>query len=573
MATQIIVNWTYSLLDNTGFLLQRVVDFGTIWSGNFTTDASTTQYIDSDVAVGKTYSYKVAATNAFGTGSFSNTGSIYIASTGSVTLYLTIGPTTDVKTYDGTITSSVTPAILSGSIAAGDTASFVQYFDTKHAATGKLLIPTGSVTGSSGVIYNITFISNSIGQIDPINIDVLGAFDSKAFDGTISSSVIPTFSIPLFTGDITSSVSTQSFANKFVGIDKNMVPNLATIIINDGNSGNNYVVNQNSQPIGIITGPPTGSLLSNYIGVPADTDMPYEPDWSVTIYDITSGSNGFLTFDTLNNAGWVAVLTSSNLINWVVIASASYQPRCQAFGSGTYVGLNAFGNESDAQYSTDGGLTWIATTVPTTDVMIDALYDGAQFVACGVGGTILTSSNGINWKVESIGNTDFLNRIIYNGGRYVAVGPIALSGYSLTSTGTIYTSTNLISWQAVSSSIPTTAGYYDVTYSPSLGIYVAVGEAGLMATSSNGIDWMDNSHPAPIYQTSLTSITWNSVESYFAVSDFDGYIYNSTDGITWTLNTINPHLIYNGDYYTYVLRMKYYNLINKFAVIGTPPPV
>ena len=140
MATQILVIWTYSLTDNTGFLLQRSTDSGSTWPTNFRTNAAATQYADVAVSVGGTYWYRVAATNTFGTGNFSSTASIFLTSSESTTLYLTVGPTPDTKTYDGTISSSQIPTITDGSIAPGDTAFFVQSFDTKHVASGKLII-------------------------------------------------------------------------------------------------------------------------------------------------------------------------------------------------------------------------------------------------------------------------------------------------------------------------------------------------------------------------------------------------------------------------------------------------
>ena len=82
MATQVLVSWTYGLSDNTGFLLQRSVDSGSTWPNNYPTDAVTHQYTDNDVVIGGTYWYHVAATNPYGTGSFSNTASVYVSSSG-----------------------------------------------------------------------------------------------------------------------------------------------------------------------------------------------------------------------------------------------------------------------------------------------------------------------------------------------------------------------------------------------------------------------------------------------------------------------------------------------------------
>ena len=49
------------------------------------------------------------------------------------------------------------PTITSGSLAAGDTATFSESFDTKNVGIGKTLTPTGSVNdGNGGKNYDVT---------------------------------------------------------------------------------------------------------------------------------------------------------------------------------------------------------------------------------------------------------------------------------------------------------------------------------------------------------------------------------------------------------------------------------
>src|SRR5207249_10548495 len=56
---------------------------------------------------------------------------------------ITVTATTDSKTYDSTASSAGVPAITTGSLAAGDTATFTQAFNNKNVGTGKTLTPTG----------------------------------------------------------------------------------------------------------------------------------------------------------------------------------------------------------------------------------------------------------------------------------------------------------------------------------------------------------------------------------------------------------------------------------------------
>ena len=493
MATQVLVIWTYSLSDQTGFLLQRSINSASTWTDNYTTDGSTFQYIDSDVVIGGTYWYHVAATNSWGNGSFSNTGSVHISSSGPITLSLYVQATSDVKPFDGTISSSLLPTITPDISVYGDTNSYTQSFDQKFVGDRTLSVIDGTIIVNSGNYYEIT-------AIDP-------------------------------------------------------------------NSG-------------VITGPPTGAIdTGSYVLIPPDTDIPYEDGWFLDIPDAASGSNGYLMTNYYEVALQQVAFTSSNGNNWGVATTMSAElivrGKSWAYGAGRYLTIGEVlgGNLSNqcVQYTDDGGNTWNTESFSAANKWVwDFIYDGSKFIGCCKGGTLVTSSNGIDWGVTSTGQSDDLQRLFYNSGRYFAVGQPVRATWG--GTGTIYTSTDLETWQAVSSPVPTTNAYFDITYAPSLGIYLAVGELGLMATSSNGVDWGDCSQPAPIYDTMLSTVAWNSNESFFAVTDIDGYIYNSSDGIHWTLNTINPQIQFNGNYYYYVQRLKHDSSINKFLVFGSPPP-
>jgi hypothetical protein len=140
-------------------------------------------------------------------------------------------------------------------------------------------------------------------------------------------------------------------------------------------------------------------------------------------------------------------------------------------------------------------------------------------------------------------------------------------------TGLILTSTDLMTWESVSASAtPVSTAYQGVAYSPSLGKFLAVGEVGMMASSPDGVNWTDISQPAPIFGTDMSCVEWNPDGGHFAACEYGGYIYTSPDGLSWALNTINPHVQFEGNYYTYVQRLAYESSINKFLVFGLAPP-
>jgi hypothetical protein len=80
MTSIIRIRWNYGFVDNDGFLLQRSTDYGVTWPLEFAITSSTATLYSDVTNLDGIHSYRVAATNAFGTGSFSNTGSILIPS-------------------------------------------------------------------------------------------------------------------------------------------------------------------------------------------------------------------------------------------------------------------------------------------------------------------------------------------------------------------------------------------------------------------------------------------------------------------------------------------------------------
>src|SRR5439155_4088099 len=140
----------------------------------------------------------------------------------------------DTKAYDGTTGSSATPTITSGSLAAGDTGSFSQSFNSRNVGTGKTLTPVGSVNdGNGGANYTVTFNTVSNGVITARAITMTAVSNSKTYDGTTSSTGAPTItSGSLATGDTAN--FTQAFSNKNVGTGKTLTPSGS---VNDGNGG------------------------------------------------------------------------------------------------------------------------------------------------------------------------------------------------------------------------------------------------------------------------------------------------------------------------------------------------
>ncbi|MBK7363012.1 MAG: hypothetical protein IPJ01_12010 [Micavibrio sp.] len=99
-------------------------------------------------------------------------------------------------------------------------------------------------------------------------------------------------------------------------------------------------------------------------------------------------------------------------------------------------------------------------------------------------------------------------------------------------------------WTARVSSFPVGGFIQNVTWSPKLALFVAVGNAtggvtpGRIATSPDGITWTQRVSPFNNVSEHLFKVVWSPELSLFVVSsNVSPRIATSPDGITWTLRT------------------------------------
>jgi hypothetical protein len=160
---------------------------------------------------------------------------------------ITVTAAANTKTYSGTTSASTAPKITSGSLASGDTADFTEAYAGKNAGTGLELVPTGTVSDANGGDnYDVTFVDAGTGTITPAPIVISATPNSKAYNGTVTSSQMPTFQVTglapstLYTGDSFTTL-TQAFDSKnALGSGGSTLS--VTYALDDGNSGGNYAV-------------------------------------------------------------------------------------------------------------------------------------------------------------------------------------------------------------------------------------------------------------------------------------------------------------------------------------------
>jgi hypothetical protein len=197
-----------------------------------------------------------------------------------------------------------------------------------------------------------------------------------------------------------------------------------------------------------------------------------------------------------------------------------------AYGSNKFVA----GGNARMAYSTNG-TTW--TDSSSTGIgLVKGITYGTQFVAVGYdySGWVIhySSDGGVSWSTVTTTTfgTSRINDVAYGGGRYVAVGNDGKAAYS----------TNGSSWTAVTTTQFGTDDINGITYGA--GKFIAVGSGGKMAYSTNGSTWTMVSD-SKFSTSTIYGITYGGPfggEKFIAVGSGLGSfkIACSSDGITWT---------------------------------------
>jgi len=135
---------------------------------------------------------------------------------------LTVTAVSETKLYDGNTSSAVKPAIMIGTLVAGDTGTWSQSFDNRHVGTGKTLTPSGTVAdaadGDMTANYDMTLLDVKTGEITPLHITGTFAASDKAYDGSTDASVTSRSLVGVLGEDDVDLVDgTAAFASKNLG--------------------------------------------------------------------------------------------------------------------------------------------------------------------------------------------------------------------------------------------------------------------------------------------------------------------------------------------------------------------
>lgn len=165
---------------------------------------------------------------------------------------LTLSAVASSKVYDGTTASAGVP-VITGRKTGDSITSLAQVFADKNVGSGKTInIKSGYVIndGNGGNNYIVNLQSSTAGVITPATLTLTAAADSKVYDGNLSSAAAVLVN-GLASVDSISNL-TQAFTDRHVATGKTINVQLG-YVINDGNGGNNYVVNRIDSTLGVIT--------------------------------------------------------------------------------------------------------------------------------------------------------------------------------------------------------------------------------------------------------------------------------------------------------------------------------
>lgn len=252
------------------------------------------------------------------------------------------------------------------------------------------------------------------------------------------------------------------------------------------------------------------------------------------LYDITYGNSLYVAVGMSGH-----IFTSSDAITWTLQTSGTSEQLVSIEWDSTLslficVGVTTIRTSSDAT-------TWSAATIPSglgtrssnipiagSGKVLEKL-NGTWFTTIGSADHIIKSTNGTTWTLSFIGGSLSTSSNVIAGS---TLNPSNNALFKLESTliacpaagGLMLASTSTNTWTVAAD---TATGIFNaVAYGA--GLYVAVGNGGIVYTSPDGITWTSRTSGTV---TNLTGIAWSGAE-FIAISST--VAIRSTDGMSWS---------------------------------------
>ncbi len=163
-------------------------------------------------------------------------------------------------------------------------------------------------------------------------------------------------------------------------------------------------------------------------------------------------------------------------------------------------------------------VTWTQQQSGTANWLLAVAVSQQQFVAVGDQGTILYSADASTWTLLTVGNARF-NGVAYGGGIWLAVGE----------GGAVARSTNGTQWIAGNAGV---VGWLrGIVYRSDLGLFVVTGQGGTLLSTQDGITFK-----AIVSGTSsdIECIGEGGAPAEDVIAGSNGYVADSADNVKWT---------------------------------------
>jgi uncharacterized protein YjiK len=317
----------------------------------------------------------------------------YVSATGTINkLAVTVTAATDAKTYDGTTVSNVAPAV--GVLVVGDeiNAAPTQVFDNINAGTNALTasgltIKKGSTDATGN--YDISYTPTT-GTINKLSVTVTAVADTKTYDGTSVSKVVPTVGT-LATGDAINTTPTQAFDDATVGTTHVLTASGLTIKNGTTDATGNY-------DISYVSAAGTINKLSITVTAVADTKT----------YDGTSVSKVVPTVGTLATGDAINTTPTQAFDDATVGTTHVLTASGLTIKNGT---TDVTGNYGISYATANGSITAKLLTIATPTVTLSKVSDG-NTVAAVTAGTLSGVVAGDVGKVTVAASASYDNATI-----------------------------------------------------------------------------------------------------------------------------------------------------------------
>lgn len=243
---------------------------------------------------------------------------------------------------------------------------------------------------------------------------------------------------------------------------------------------------------------------------------------SVT-YSATIGNFAAVgTFGTIllssDGVNWFDVYSGTN-VNLTGVTYSEFDGLYVAVGEGGLILTSEYG---DAWTVQESGTQFALNAI--TYVPDENNEDGGTYVAVGNNFQVVTSRDGIQWSAQNTGILSALNGVGHGNGLIVAVGDYR----SIITTRNAIPS-GLDTWTLNSPQIDGVPGVNGLLFANN--VHVAVGDAGLVLTSTDGLNWTQQTTGTT---EDLKSIAYGN--GRFVVVGGNA-VLTSTNGVNWTQQT------------------------------------